>query len=172
MATNKGRDDAVARSKRATRPLKARIVGLTGVFALLAKQHADTGARLATVVRDASKRDELWPEIRVALLIHERSEMRVLYPELRMHDSLRALANSHDAEAAELERMIHDLDEVDHASDTFGKLCERLADTMVRHAREEEQDIFPKAQELLGVERAKQLEPKLLSTQKSLEELA
>jgi hemerythrin superfamily protein len=169
MATNKGRDDAVARTKGAANLPKARTEGLTGVFALLAKQHADAGALLANVVRDASKRDELWPKIRVALLIHERSEMRVLYPELRMHDSLRALANSHDAEAAELERMIHDLDEVEHASATFGKLCERLADTMVRHAHVEEHDIFPRAQELLGVERAKQLEPKLLATQNSLE---
>lgn len=172
MATNKGRDEAVARTKAAAGPPKTRPEGLTGCFALLAKQHAEAGALLAHVVKDASKRDELWPKLRVALLTHERSEMRVLFPELRMHDSLRALANSHDAEAAELERMIHDLDEVEHASDTFGKLCERLADTMARHAREEEHDIFPKAQDLLGTERAKQLEPKLLATQKSLEESA
>ncbi len=172
MATNKIIDAAIAKTKGAAKQMKARLDGLTGIFALLTRQHGEAGALMERVVKDASKREELWPKIRTALLTHERSEMRLLYPELRMHDSLRALANSHDAEASELERMIHDLDEVAIASDTFGKLFERLAETVAHHASEEETDIFPKAQAVLGRDRANALEPKFLATQKSLEQSA
>jgi hemerythrin superfamily protein len=147
-----------------------RVEGLHGIFATLAKQHTEAGSLLGVVKADASKRADLWPKIRTALLTHERAEMRVLYPELRMHDSLRALANSHDAEAAELERMIHDLDEVEIQSDTWGNLFARLADTIVRHASEEENEIFPKAQNVLGKDRALVLDPKFHATQKSLEQ--
>ncbi|MFT3698561.1 MAG: hemerythrin domain-containing protein [Kofleriaceae bacterium] len=165
-------DQAIAKTKGAAKGVKARVEGLTGIFATLAKQHGEAGALLDDIKRDASKRRELWPKVRVALLTHERAEMRVLYPELRMHDQLRALANSHDAEAAELERMIHDLDETPLSSDTWGNLFERLADTVVRHAGEEERDIFPLAQRVLGKPRAKELGPKFEQTQKSLEQSA
>jgi len=51
-------------------------------------------------------------------------------------------------------------------------LFERLADTVTRHAREEETDIFPQAQRVIGKDRAKELDPKFLATQKSLGESA
>jgi len=165
-------DHLVAKTKGAVKSVKAHAEGLTGVFATLAKQHGEAGSLLHAVIEDHTKREELWPQIRDALLSHERAEMRVLYPELRMHDPLRAMANRHDAEASELERMIHDLDEVEMTSDTFGNLFERLADTVTRHARDEEQDIFPQAQRVIGKDRAKDLDPKFLATQKSLEESA
>jgi len=165
-------DETVAKTKAAAKRVKARVDGLTGIFATLAKQHTEAGSLMGAVKHDTAKRTDLWPKIRMALLTHERSEMRVLYPELRMHDQLRALANSHDAEAQELERMIHDLDGVEIASDTWGNLFERLADTVARHAREEETDIFPKAQNVLGKDRAKDLDSKFLATQKSLEHSA
>lgn len=165
-------DELIAKTKGAAKAVKARVDGLTGVFATLAKQHTEVGSLMDNVKIDASKRAELWPKIRSSLLTHERAEMRVLYPELRMHDSLRALANSHDAEAQELERMIHDLDQVEIASDTWRNLFDRLADTVGRHAREEEADIFPKGQQALGKDRAKELDSKFLATQKSLEHSA
>ncbi|HET9989356.1 MAG TPA: hemerythrin domain-containing protein [Kofleriaceae bacterium] len=165
-------DHPIAKTKGTAKAVKARAEGLTGIFATLAKQHGEAGSLLHAVVADRGKREALWPKIRTALLSHERGEMRVLYPELRMHDELRALSNRHDAEASELERMIHDLDEVDITGDTFGKLFERLTDTVVHHAIEEEQDFFPRAQGVIGKDRAKELEPKFLATQKSLEESA
>jgi hemerythrin superfamily protein len=165
-------DETIAKTKAAAKAVKVRVDGLTGIFATLAKQHTEAGSLMGAVQHDAAKRTDLWPKIRTALLTHERSEMRVLYPELRMHDQLRALANSHDAEAQELERMIHDLDGVEMASDTWGNLFERLADTVARHAKEEETEIFPKAQGLLGKDRAKDLDAKFLATQKSLEHSA
>ncbi|MEO6772914.1 MAG: hemerythrin domain-containing protein [Kofleriaceae bacterium] len=165
-------DHVVAKTKGTAKAVKARVEGLTGVFAMLAKQHGEAGSLLHAVVADRGKREQLWPQIRVALLTHERAEMRVLYPALRMHDELRALSNRHDAEASELERMIHDLDEVDITSDTFGNLFERLADTVEHHAHEEEQDFFPRAQRVIGKDRAKELEPKFVATQKSLEHSA
>jgi hemerythrin superfamily protein len=165
-------DHAVAKTRGTAKSVKARIEGLTGVFATLAKQHGEASSLLHAAIADRSKREELWPQIRAALLSHEHGEMRVIYPELRMHDELRAVSNRHDAEASELERMIHDLDEVDMASDTFGNLIQRLADTVMRHATEEEHNIFPLAQRVIGKDRAKELDPKFLATQKSLEQSA
>jgi hypothetical protein len=165
-------DHVLAKTKGTAKATKARVEGLTGIFATLAKQHGEAASLLGTATSHADKRADVWPQLRSALLSHERAEMRVLYPELRMHDELRMLANSHDAEAAELERMIHDLDDLDPASDTWGHLIVRLADTVGHHAREEEDKIFPLAQRVIGKDRARELDPKFLATQKSIEESA
>lgn len=161
-------DHAVAKTKGVMKGIKARIDGLSGVFETLAKQHGEALSLLDAVRKDATKRAELWPQIRTALLAHERSEMRVLFPELRMYDELRPLANQHDAEATELERMIHDLDAIEIASATWGNLLDRLADNIKRHANEEETDTFPRAQDAIGVARAKQLDAKLAAAHEAL----
>lgn len=165
-------DPAIAKTKGVAKAVKARVDGLAGVFATLSKQHAEAGSLLDAVCEDSTKRADLWPQIRKALLSHERAEMRVLYPELRMRDELRPMANRHDAEGDELERMIHDLDEVDIASDTWGNLFVRLADTVKRHASEEENEIFPRAQKVIGKDRAKELDAKFQNAQRSLEHSA
>jgi hypothetical protein len=161
-------DHAVAKTKGVMKGIKARIDGLAGVFETLAKQHGEAAALLDAVHADPAKRASLWPQIRAALLAHERAEMRVLYPELRMYDELRPLANQHDAEATELERMIHDLDSIDMASETWGKLLDRLAENVKRHANEEETDTFPRAQNSIGVARAKQLDAKFAAAHDAL----
>jgi hypothetical protein len=165
-------DHVIAKTKGTAKAVKVRVEGLTGIFATLAKQHGEAASLLGAATSNTDRRADLWPQIRAALLSHERAEMRVLYPELRMHDELRMLANSHDAEAAELERMIHDLDDLDPVSDTWGHLIARLAETLGRHAREEEDKIFPLAQRVIGKDRARELDPKFLATQKSIEESA
>ncbi len=165
-------DHASPKTNGATKAVKAHADGLTGIFATLARQHAEAASLLGDLTEGRAARAELWPKVRVALLTHERAEMRVLYPELRMHDTLRAVANSHDAEASELERMIHDLDDIDLASTTWDHLIERLASTVAHHAREEEREIFPRAQRVIGTDRAKDLEHKFIATQQSLEQSA
>lgn len=165
-------DQAIAKTRGAAKGVKARVDGLVGVFATLAKQHGEAASLLDAVRHDRDKRSELWPKIRLALLTHERAEMRVLYPELRMRDQLRAMANRHDAEGDELERMIHDLDEVEMTTDTWGNLFDRLADTVVRHAKDEETEIFPMAQRVIGKDRAKELDAKFQNAQRSLEHSA
>jgi hypothetical protein len=159
---------AVAKTKGVMKGIKARIDGLTGVFETLSKQHGEALALLDAIKKDPEKRTQLWPQVRTALLAHERAEMRVLYPELRMYDELRPLANQHDAEATELERMIHDLDAIEIASETWGKLLDRLAENIKRHANEEETDTFPRAQDSLGVARVKQLDAKLAAAHEAL----
>jgi hypothetical protein len=161
-------DHAVAKTKGMMKGIKARIDGLVGVFETLSKQHGEAMALLVAIRKDPDKRAELWPQVRGALLAHERAEMRVLYPELRMYDELRPLANQHDAEATELERMIHDLDATEIASPTWGKLLDRLADNVHRHANEEETDTFQRAQDSLGTTRAKQLDAKLAAAYEAL----
>lgn len=161
-------DSFVSHGKGAMKQFQARLDGLVGVFATLAKQHGEVSALLARCRRDASRRVELWPEIRRELISHERAEMRVLYPELRQHDATRTLADHHDQEASQLESVIGRLDAEPIESEMWGQVFDRLVESVLLHAVEEEKQIFPAAQHQLGDARARELEAPFLAAKKQI----
>ncbi len=158
-------DTFVSKTKGAVKGVKARMDGLKGVFATLAKQHGEAAALLDAVLANPEKRKDLWPTIRTALLAHERAEVRELYPVLRSVAETRAFADHHDLEATAMEGMIEHLDAMEYGTDAWGDLFARLADTVKHHAVvEEEQQIFPIALDAIGEDRAKELDAKLVAT--------
>lgn len=164
-------EQAVSKGMGMAKVAKATVMGLTGVFKTLAEQHGEVTALLMRTAAssDPEKRAELWAKIRTELLSHERSETTVVYAELRRHAETQTLAEHHDEEVAELETLIKQVDSTDIASDTWKKAFLKLADTVRHHAKEEEHDIFPKAQKAIGRDRAHDLEEQLLTVKKRVE---
>lgn len=150
--------------------VKARLEGLTGVFRTLAEQHGEVIALMERVRSNADKRTDLWPTIRKELLSHERGEVREVFPVLREYDETRQLADHHDEEASEMEALIDQLDAADIQSDAWGETFRQLLDIVRHHANEEEDQIFPAAQRVIGEPRAKQLETTFLQAKKKIAE--
>jgi hemerythrin-like domain-containing protein len=140
-------DSILSKGAGMMKGVKARLDGLHGVFRTLAEQHGEVSAMLKRLQDKPEKRAELWPEIRRELMSHERAEMREIYPVLRQHPQTRALAEHHDQEAAELERLI---ERIDAQTVDWRTLYDELVDAVVHHANEDENEIFPKAQEAIG----------------------
>lgn len=159
-------DSMLSKGAGMMKGVKARLEGLTGVFKTLAEQHGEVTAMLKRLQSKPEKKTELWPEIRRELLSHERGEMREVYPVLRQHVQTRALAEHHDQEAAEMERLIERLDIA--TADEWRSLFDQLVDTVTHHANEEESEIFPKAQEAIGDQAARDLEPRFLAAKKQV----
>jgi hemerythrin superfamily protein len=150
--------------------VKATLEGMTGVFKTLMEQHGEASTMLKRAERDEGKRNELWPKIRRELLSHERGEMRVVYPELRLHDETRGFAEQHDREAGELEAAIGALDKT--AVGEWDRPLEELIELVDAHVALEENTIFPKAIEVLGKDRARELDDEFLAAKKSAMESA
>ena len=159
---SKTMDTFIAKTKGAAHGVRARIDGLHGVFATLAKQHGEAGAMLDQVVADPTKRQVMWPTIRTTLLSHERAELQELIPVLRSLPETRAFAESHDADAKQLEQMIDRLDALPIKSTEWGELFEQLTTTVKTHALQfEEKQVFPVAQDALGETRSNEIDEKL-----------
>lgn len=159
-------DSMISKGAGMMKGVKARLEGLTGVFKTLAEQHGEAAAMMKRLQSKPEKKAELWPEIRRALLSHERGEIREVYPVLRQHVQTRSLADHHDQEAAEMERLIERIDAA--VADEWRPLFDQLVEMVTRHASEEENDIFPKAQEAIGDQTTKDLESRFLATQKQV----
>lgn len=161
-------DSIISHGMAEVKGLKARLSGLVGVFRTLAEQHGEVTALINRVRGNAHKRAELWPKIRVELLSHERGEVRELYPVLRAHAELRDLADHHDEEARDLEQQISVLDTTDLSSDAWRAGFDHLAELVSAHAKEEENEIFPAAQHVIGADRAKELGRSFLAAKQQI----
>jgi hemerythrin superfamily protein len=144
-------------------PAAARSAALVGVFRTLADHHRELAALLAELQQEAANRATMWPVVRRELLAHEHGEVRELYPVLRQFDELRAFAEHHDEEARELDALICRLDLLDPRSASWTQVLHALIRTVLHHAQdEEEQRIFPAAQQAIGEARAIELDRKVL----------
>ncbi|HEY2736039.1 MAG TPA: hemerythrin domain-containing protein [Polyangiales bacterium] len=155
-------DKIMSKGMGAAKAAKAAMSGLVGVFSTLAKQHGEVSALLERVKRNADKRADLWPTIKMELLSHEQGEMRVVYPVLREHVETRELADHHDREASELRETISRIDALALEDPMWAAQFDQLVDLVKHHVHDEESEIFPKAQKAIGDDRARELEPLFL----------
>ncbi len=165
-------EEMAAKGMGAMKEVKATLKGLSGVFKTLCEQHGEVSALLmrTSTTSDGPKRAELWQKIRAELLSHERGELEAVYPVLRNYPETRALAQEHDRDASELERIIRKLDGMDPSSPAWTATFDDLKRTVQQHVAEEEGEIFPKAQDILGHEAAAQLEKTFLAAKKRASE--
>lgn len=161
-------DKIVAKTKGELHAIKARLDGLVGVWRTLAEDHGEAAAMLKRASDDATKRTELWPQIRSALTAHEKAELRAVYPVLRQHPELRDLADEHDAEAKDLEEIISQLNNLSMQSREADSLFDELVQAVTEHVEVEEQHIFPRAQDVLGTDVSRDLEAKFVAAKKQI----
>ncbi len=165
-------DEMLSKGMGAVKGVKARFEGLTGVFKTLAEQHGQVTALLLRVKSSADKRAELWPKIRIELLSHEKGELREVFPALRDDAQTRPMAEQHDREAGELESQIQRIDALGFDSPNWEPEFNRLVELVKQHVDEEESSIFPKAQEVLGKDRAREMEPRFMAAKRAVMEQA
>lgn len=161
-------DSMLSHGMGKVKAVKARLSGLVGVFQTLAEQHGEVTVLLEKAKSSDDKFTQLWPTIRRELISHEKAEMREVYPVLRARDATRQLADHHDAEASQLEQLIASIDECAIGSPARRELYQRLIDTVLHHAREEETEIFPKAQDAIGKDQAEALETRFLTAKQQI----
>ena len=142
--------------------VKAGFNGLRGVFLHLAEEHGEVGSLMKRVHKstDVEVRRQHWPQIRSELLAHERAELSAVYPMLSHYDGTREIVAMHNQEARQLESAIAAVDAVDASTSAWGDAFEHLFALVQQHVEEEENDFFPKAQELIGQNEAEALLPR------------
>ena len=156
-------DQVISKGAGLANQVKARMDGLVGVFNTLCEQHGEAGALLKRAKADVEKRAELWPTIRASLRAHEQGELREVYPVLANYPELQPLVKRHDAEASQLSQTVDQLDALDPRSAQFDTLLDKLVGLIEAHVAEEEKQIFPTAQSVIGEDRAKEIDPKFVA---------
>ena len=157
-------DIAVSKARGIERSMEARRDGLVGVFQTIARQHGETAALMDRVKDDVRKREALWPRIKIALLSHEKSELKVVLPVLDRYGELEHFVAEHADEAQQLEDMITRLDAMPAQDAEWMSLFDALAEMVLGHANQEESEMFPAAINVIGPDRARDLDDRFRAT--------
>jgi hypothetical protein len=154
--------------------VEARVKGLKGVFTKLAEQHHEVASLLSAAesTEDFTKRAELWHQIRRELVAHEQAELVSVYPILEDYEITRDIVRRHTEDAGELEAAVRELDGIGFQAEAWLPALQRLTALVKAHAELEEEQFFPRAQEALGDDAARELETSFARAQQlALEKL-
>lgn len=119
---------------------------------------------LRTPSSDKVRRETLFHSLKEALIKHSHAEEKVFYPTLidkkPSHDMIEhGLSEHHQVEA-----MLSQIQAIPADSDDWVDAVENLHGKVKDHVEEEENDVFPKARQLLGDGQLNQLTDRFMRT--------
>ena len=106
---------------------------------------------------DSEDRRHLFKRLKQELTIHADAEERHFYVPLIEIDRTQDDARHGIAEHHEIEELVEQVEEAEFDSSGWLKHAKNLADKVLHHLEEEEQDYFPKANEVLSDEQAEEM---------------
>jgi hemerythrin superfamily protein len=112
------------------------------------------------------KRD-VFLQIADKLAVHAAIEEKHFYPSLRTDDTEDLLLESAEEHLA-VKRVIADLLKLDEGDETFEAKVTLLKEQVAHHVSEEEEELFPRAEDLLDEITMDALEQEMVSTQEEL----
>jgi len=136
---------------------------------LLRKDHREVEALFKQLdkARTAATRRRVFEKIADALAVHATIEERHFYPGVKAQATEDLLMESVE-EHLEIKRAIADLLELDADDETFEAKAKVLKEDVEHHAEEEEQELFPKVEELIDEETLVSIAEAMQETQAEL----
>lgn len=119
---------------------------------------------LATSSSDKKRREELFHALKEAIIKHSHAEEKVFYPLLvdkkPAHDMIEHGVGEHHM----VESLLNKMDGIPADSDEWIDTLENIHSKIKDHVEEEEHEIFPKAEQLLGHPKLDQITDPFLET--------
>jgi len=127
-------------------------------FELLKKDHREAEG-LITELENAAEQSvnvshrQTFEKLKNALSLHMKIEESVIYPALEEFKETAGHIPDAFEEHEEVKEQLADMDELEPSSQEFQDILADLRDGIEHHVEEEEDELFPKAEEVLGAER-------------------
>jgi len=106
--------------------------------------------REAEEAQDPKRRKELFDQIETELEIHTHIEETVFYPAMEQHEELKDLVAEARDEHEEVKELLEDMESMAPEDEDFESSLQDLIENVEHHAEEEEQEMFPKARQVVG----------------------
>ncbi|MCP2262503.1 Rho termination factor, N-terminal domain [Streptoalloteichus tenebrarius] len=125
---------------------------------LITRDHRAMEELFERLRTDVERRPELLRELGAMLIAHSRAEEEHVYPEVvRAAPEERGEVHHGQEEHEEAERILHQLEQTDPASDEFADVLGELVEAIEHHVEEEENEVLPALAEAVGKKRLREL---------------
>jgi hemerythrin superfamily protein len=155
-------EEIIAKIVAKAKEFSAALSGDRGVFLKLKEEHAEVTFLLHQVVKTTEQeielRKRLFEAIRLRLLAHTKGEEKELYPILAQDERTRRIVSDAYEAHKRIERMLDELQALPVSEPAWGERLRALVEETEGHLRAEEHELFPLAREVIGPERAREVE--------------
>lgn len=124
------------------------------VFEVLRKDHQEARMLFQQIEQlgPSNTRQQLFETLKGELLRHTKAEEEAFYPKLEdqkpTHDLIEEAVHEHD----QVKKMLEEIDRLPPDSDDWLKAVREMKACVEHHVQEEENELFPKAQQIIGGE--------------------
>jgi hemerythrin-like domain-containing protein len=123
----------------------------------LLKQDHKEARGLMEQIETADKGDrsakDLFARLKQALTLHTEMEEKIFYPSLRDHEETSDMISEAKSEHEEVDQILARMTTLNPGNDEFMDDLVELRESIEHHVDEEENEMFPKAEKILGRER-------------------
>ena len=127
---------------------------------LLKKDHKEASGLMDQIeIADKGDRSakDLFNQLKQALTLHTEMEEKIFYPELKKFDETKDMISEAFEEHQEVKDILAEMSTLSPADDEFMDKFTELRDGVEHHVEEEETEMFPKAEKVLGQSRLQEL---------------
>lgn len=139
------------------------LAGYAPVFQHLASEHGEVSAMMMRIASsdDIRTREETFTELYRNLRAHAHAEDKEFYPPLRQYSELEGVVTQCMRDHEDIESRLEQLNTADKSTDSWMNSFNQLKQAVESHVQREENDLFPKANDLLDRDQARQIQDRL-----------
>ena len=141
---------------------------------LLKTDHKKVEKIFTDLENKTDDRRALFPELDRELTVHAEIEEKIFYPSARQAEPTRDLVLESIEEHKQIKMVLADLEQTDMRTAEWGADLKVLREDVMHHVKEEEDELFPKIQQILSEDqladlgsRMEEMKMQLLSTARS-----
>jgi len=116
---------------------------------------------LNTSEDDEDERAELFSEVDTLLSAHAKAEEKLFYPKTEANSKTRDLTLEAHEEHELVKLLLGQLRDMDPSEEVWGAKLTVLCELVKHHVKEEEEELFPKAQKIISKKESKELAHKI-----------
>jgi hemerythrin superfamily protein len=122
--------------------------------------------------RDTAMQENLFARIKKELTIHTEIEETYFYPRLKSITETADLIGEAVIEHQDVKNLLIRLEEMSPDNDEWESLIQELKNSVEHHVEEEEEELFPKAQEVLSEREIEQIGEEMRAAKQELKKAA
>lgn len=129
------------------------------VFQLLKKDHRKVKGLFEKLEETGGEktRDKLFKELATDLAVHSKVEETIVYPRLKEFEELSEMVAEAVEEHQIAEQLLEELAGMEQQNEQWQAKLTVLKEMIEHHVQEEEDELFPEAEELLGEDEAEEM---------------
>ena len=126
----------------------------------------------AEATEDEKQKHRLYQQINTELETHTQIEETVLYPALQKYEALADMVSEAIEEHRQIKTLMRESERLSDGSTKLEAKLKVMKEDVEHHVKEEEKELFPKAQKILSTQEVKKLEEAIEAARKKLRQAA